>query len=184
MRRPACTARNRAPGRRPSDTALPPLRADRANAPAKPRTPPSCATSEGIAQAGSGPINRRGGAPRGERPPAHELRKRVCAGTRGPTLLARSKRVPMHPSACRRSASLVLAREIGKARRTFCLARTMSSCMPVARMERSAMRVHVDSLPADIAALNPGYDHVAMRRRNETKAFAREIVDVAARVFR
>ena len=111
MRRPACMARNRAPGRRPSNTAHPPLRADRANAARRSqRTPPRQATSEGIAQAGSGPKNRRGGAPRGERPPARGLRKLICAGTRAGLRewLRPQQRVPLHPSACRRSASLTL----------------------------------------------------------------------------
>ena len=36
----------------------------------------------------SEPINRRGGAPRGERPPAARTAKAVCAGTRGATLRA------------------------------------------------------------------------------------------------
>ncbi len=65
----------------------------------------------GLAKAGPEPTNRRGGAPRGERP---RMRARSCLeGTQGgsltacgPTSLAR-RRVPLHPSACRRSASLV-----------------------------------------------------------------------------
>ena len=44
------------------------------------RTPPRQATSEGVALAGSGPKNRRGGAPRGERPPAHGLRNATPCG--------------------------------------------------------------------------------------------------------
>jgi hypothetical protein len=35
----------------------------------------SCATPQGMAKADSGPINRRGGAPRGERPPAARIAK-------------------------------------------------------------------------------------------------------------
>jgi hypothetical protein len=42
-------------------------------------------------QAGSRPINRRGGAPKGERPPAAQPAKAICAGTRGPALVARSQ---------------------------------------------------------------------------------------------
>ena len=95
--------------------------------PAKPRTPPVRATSKGLAQAGSGPINRRGGAPRGERPPARGLRKLIRAGTRAACVRGPpTNGCRMHPSACRRSASLVRVRDIGKPRRTICLARTMT----------------------------------------------------------
>jgi hypothetical protein len=66
----------------------------------------SCATPRGFAKAGSAPINRRGGAPRGERPPAAQTVKANLRGdARGPASKVRSKkRVPLHPSACRRSA--------------------------------------------------------------------------------
>ena len=111
MRRPACTARNRAPGRRPGNTAHPPLRADRANA--------SMRRSKGTAhvqrpknrQAGSGPKNRRGGAPRGERPPAARIAKADPRGDARAYVTGPLKRVPPHPSACRRSASLIDVRE-------------------------------------------------------------------------
>ena len=93
---------------------------------------------------GQGPKaeNRRSGAPRGERPRMRRLRKLVCVGRKGardsaftrvfvalcapcgPTSLAR-RRVPLHPSACRRSASLVLCEgTIWQASESNCLART------------------------------------------------------------
>ena len=62
---------------------------------------------------GTGAKNRRGGAPRGERP---RWTQGACVKARyarlhalcacGPTSLAR-RRVPLHPSACRRSAPLI-----------------------------------------------------------------------------
>ena len=71
----------------------------------------SCATPNGIAKAGPGPINRRGGAPRGERPPAAQIAKADLRGdARASDLALRAyvtgpRRVPRkHPSACRRSA--------------------------------------------------------------------------------
>jgi len=77
-------------------------------------TPPSATTSgreelaDGEAslassRAGPEPINRRGGAPRGERPASWDVRR--LASACGRTSFAR-RRVPLHPSACRRSASL------------------------------------------------------------------------------
>jgi len=48
--------------------------------------------------------NRRGGAPRGERPASWDVR--CLASACGRTSLAR-RRVPLHPSACRRSAPLI-----------------------------------------------------------------------------
>jgi len=72
MRRPArCLARNsrEAPGK----TALPPLRAERANAPMRdPRAPLMC-NARRFRQGGSGANNRRGGAPRGERPASWDV---------------------------------------------------------------------------------------------------------------
>jgi hypothetical protein len=75
------------------------------------------ATLNGFAKASSEPKNRRGGAPRGERP-----RRADCVsglrGTQGRaispcgrTLFAR-RRVPLHPSACRRSAPSFCVRDI------------------------------------------------------------------------
>ncbi len=131
MRRPACAIRNRAPGRRPSDTAHPPLRADRVNAPmrdrrarpcARPEISPRRARSQKIAA-----VERREASIPGARTAQADLR-----GMRGrpltpcgPASLAREGCLASTPSACRRSASLVRARTIGKARRTSCLARTM-----------------------------------------------------------
>jgi hypothetical protein len=92
----------------------------------------SCATPDGFAKAGSEPINRRGGAPRGERPRRADCESwsvrdaRRLASACGPTSLARV-RVPLHPSACRRSApSLCAVRGFGKPRRVICLASTIT----------------------------------------------------------
>ncbi len=67
MRRPACAARNRAPGRRPETR------------PDGERTL-TTAMSNGFTARGPEPKNRRGGAPRGERPPAAQAAQ---AGLRG-----------------------------------------------------------------------------------------------------
>jgi hypothetical protein len=64
----------------------------------------SCATPNGIAKAGLGPKNRRGGAPRGERPPARGLRKRSARGRAGRHWSAHIKGASHAPGACRRSA--------------------------------------------------------------------------------
>jgi hypothetical protein len=79
MRRPAGMARNQTPGRRPGNTALPPLRAERANAPMSDQGARSCAPSRGMAKAGSEPKNRRGGAPKG----GHPRRADCVSGLRG-----------------------------------------------------------------------------------------------------
>jgi len=89
----------------------------------------SCATPDDLAKAGSGPKNRRGGAPRGERPPdartawaglrgdaRASVRKRVHARLRhampcGPASLAREG-VAIHPK--RLSALCSLALREGK----------------------------------------------------------------------
>ena len=76
-------ARNHTPGRRPGNTALPPLRAGRANAPMRTDGHRSCATPNGFAKAGSGPINA--GVERREAsvPRMRGLRELVREGTRG-----------------------------------------------------------------------------------------------------
>jgi hypothetical protein len=69
---------------------------------ARSRAPLMC-NARRSGQGGSGANNRRGGAPRGERPTSLDARR--LASACGPASLAR-RRVPLHPSACRRSASL------------------------------------------------------------------------------
>ena len=62
-----------APREAPGKTALPPLRAERANAPMRdPRAPLMC-NARRFRQGGSGANNRRGGAPRGERPASWDV---------------------------------------------------------------------------------------------------------------
>jgi hypothetical protein len=64
------------------------------------------------------PINRRGGAPRGERPPAHGLRNaNPCGDARTCVIGPLLQRVPMHPCAFRRSASLISYEGNSKARK-------------------------------------------------------------------
>ena len=73
MRRPACTARNRAPGRRLSDTAHPPLRADRANAPAEAKGhPPRQANVRRLRPGGLG----------AKKPPRWSAERRASPGAR------------------------------------------------------------------------------------------------------
>jgi hypothetical protein len=144
-------ARNHAPGRRP---ATPSFRHYERNV----RTHQchveghrSCATPGDVAKAGSEPKNRRGGAPRGEHPrradcvsgSARDARrpwKRVYArlrramGACEPALLAR-RRVPLHPSACRRSASLFRGRERWQSSGAICLARRKTRVVCPGRMD-------------------------------------------------
>ena len=113
MRRPACL-QMQASSREAPETRPPPLRADAISAFTRvfdalwssQTVKPSC-----FIPRGTGPTNRRGGAPRGEHPRKRRRRKLVCVGCKasadacGPASLAR-RRVPLHPSACRRSAPL------------------------------------------------------------------------------
>ena len=105
-----------APGTRP-----PPLRAD---ARSSQTVKPSC-----FVPRGTGRHKSRGGAPRGEHP---RWDARRLASACGRTSLAR-RRVPLHPSACRRSAPSTFAGGTSKPRRTFCLASTIKLASPYAR---------------------------------------------------
>ena len=137
------------PREAPGDTALPPLRAERANAlrEAQERRP---AVLESFAESGRMPINRRRGAPRGERPRMRRLRKLVCEGARGVSRKARSrasstryapaglrhwpaKGASQAPGRLSALHSLTLVRGNSKARGAFGLARTM---MHAIRRER------------------------------------------------
>jgi hypothetical protein len=84
-----------------------------------------CSKARGLRMLrGTGRHKPRVGAPRGERPTLLDARRLACAC--GPTLLARP-RVPQHPSACRRSASLVAVRgSKSKPRRRRGLARRIT----------------------------------------------------------
>jgi hypothetical protein len=90
------------------------------------RTPPRQANVRRLRPGGLG-ANKppRWSAERRASPGAQTVKASLRGDARTRVMGPLLKRVPMHPSACRRSASLVDAREIGKARRTFCLARTM-----------------------------------------------------------
>jgi hypothetical protein len=97
MRRPArCLARN---SREAPETRPPPLRADALWS--LQTVKPDC-----FIPRGTGSHKPRGGAPRGERSRWNARRARCACG---PTSLAR-RRVPLHPSACRRSAPLGFGR--------------------------------------------------------------------------
>ena len=106
MRRPAGVARNHAPGRRP---ATPPsaTTSGRGMRQRDRRAPPAVQRPT-VSPGGPGAKNRRGGAPRGERPAGRSgLRSGSRASSRAMRLRAYvtgPRRVPLHPSACRRSA--------------------------------------------------------------------------------
>ena len=108
----------------PGKTALPPLRAERANAPMRdPRAPLMC-NARRFAKAGPEPINRRGGAPRGERPTSLDARRPLapaghhhwpadgCRCTRAPvgaplpSRLVRENRKPRRTNASREGRRL------------------------------------------------------------------------------
>jgi hypothetical protein len=124
MRRPARAARNRVPGgarqNRPSTTTS----GTRECANARPKgTAPLC-NARRFRQGGSGANNRRGGAPRGERPDRkgrEAPRKRLRACVTGPLngCLASTQ------STFRRSASLTLCEGPKQTSEDKCLARTM-----------------------------------------------------------
>ena len=112
--------------------------------------------------------NRRGGAPRGEHP---RWGARRLASACGRTSLAR-RRVPLHPSACRRSAPLIcdegqyanLGGQMPRENDDAC-AEVVARVEPLARLRASSTRygetrkrpVEPIGQPPDFTSLDPGY---------------------------